>query len=124
MSARAWRLASSAADAAGFAPRAKPLSAAFSDPEEAPEAAFTRTMRLALVAFLVLLLGNSVNSLLGCVFAFARQRVVTRDTVRKLAEDKQAANAAAEAEAKARGPPRATAHNCARGAPRARAAAA
>ena len=108
---RAWRLATSAADAAGFAPRSKPLSAAFSDPEEEPEAAFTRTMRLALVAFVVLMLGNSVTSLLGCVFAFARQRVVTRDSVRKLAENKQAAKAAAEADAKARAPPRAASRN-------------
>jgi hypothetical protein len=104
---KAWRLAASAADAAGLAPRTKPLTAAFSDPDEVPEAVFVRTVRLALVAFAVLLVGNSVNSLLGCVFAFARQRVVIRESIRDLAAKKLAVKAAAEAEAKARAPRRA-----------------
>ena len=102
---KAWRLAS---DTARLGQRSKPLSAAFSDPEELPEAVFTRTMRLALVAFVVLLVGNSVNSLLGCLFAFARQRVVMRDSVRNLAAHAAVKKAAAEAEAKARAPRRAT----------------
>ena len=106
---RAWRLAETARDVAGLGARTKPLSAAFSDPEELPEAVFTRTMRLALVAFAVLMLGNSVNSLLGCVFAVARQRVATRDSIRNLAAKAQAAKAAREAEEKARAPRRAAA---------------
>jgi hypothetical protein len=101
------RVAEAAADAALAAAglgavQPPPLRGLFDDPAEVEAAAPRNTLRLAGIAFAVLIAGQALNSLLGALAAAARQRVVTHDAAAGARQDAAASAAAEAAAAKAR----------------------